>query len=535
MTDSAFPLTADREASARALGIRARDAVLAAIAASAAMLRIALIFRYRIDSDETQHLHVVWGYTRGLLQYRDLFDNHMPLFHIASIPLLLMTGERPEALIAGRLLMLPIFAAIVLLAYRIAASCNSKEAAMRATALAVLVPLFFLCSLEYRPDSAWAACWLGTLAILVGGPPTLRRSMTAGLLFGLALAISAKSLLLAVSLAGAALLTMKLRALVQYAIVFAAAAMIPLVVIAIWFATHGAWQAFLEGTVTHNLVASEHPRRLLFLIPSIAITAILARKIAISDVLPETRKKRLFLLFAAAIYGAGMVSVWPIIESEHWLPFFPAAAAAIAPLLDNRFSKLVPLIMVVELVWIIRAGRPWNDQTAPAFDTIRQASALTSRNETVIDLKGEMLFRRRAVRSVFEKITKKKITTGLLQDTVAADVVRNKTMVVLLDNASLPREGRAFLRRNFIDVGLLRVAGMTIPKGERSFVIEVPAEYALVAQGNRFDGLLDGSPYTGPRALGAGVHTITPSRAGPLTLLWSRAASMGLVPHHSST
>src|SRR5262245_48792038 len=32
------------------------------------LLRVVYVFRYPIDSDEPQHLHVVWGWTQGLLQ-----------------------------------------------------------------------------------------------------------------------------------------------------------------------------------------------------------------------------------------------------------------------------------------------------------------------------------------------------------------------------------------------------------------------------------------------------------------------------------
>src|SRR6059058_1558578 len=108
---------------------------IAMIASAAAIvaLRIAILFRYRIDSDETQHLHVVWGWTHGLVQYRDFFDNHMPLFHILMTPLLRLTGERPEALLFGRLAMLPLFAAIALLAYRIGRSCYPPRVAVLAT------------------------------------------------------------------------------------------------------------------------------------------------------------------------------------------------------------------------------------------------------------------------------------------------------------------------------------------------------------------------------------------------------------------
>src|SRR2546426_7209281 len=50
-------------------------------------LRIAYAFVYRINSDEPQHLHVVWGWANGLLQYRDLFDNHSPFFQMLCAPL----------------------------------------------------------------------------------------------------------------------------------------------------------------------------------------------------------------------------------------------------------------------------------------------------------------------------------------------------------------------------------------------------------------------------------------------------------------
>ena len=38
------------------------------------VIRVVNILRYRFDSDESQHLHVIWGWARGFVQYRDLFD-----------------------------------------------------------------------------------------------------------------------------------------------------------------------------------------------------------------------------------------------------------------------------------------------------------------------------------------------------------------------------------------------------------------------------------------------------------------------------
>src|SRR5689334_23039672 len=84
--------------------------VMFVIFACLAALRMAFIRRYRIDSDEPQHLHIVWGWTHHLLQYRDVFDNHTPLFHLFCTPIFQLVGERADALIFMRFAMVLFFA-----------------------------------------------------------------------------------------------------------------------------------------------------------------------------------------------------------------------------------------------------------------------------------------------------------------------------------------------------------------------------------------------------------------------------------------
>lgn len=161
---------------------------------------------------------------------------------------------------------------------------------------------------------------------------------------------------------------------------------------------------------------------------------------------------------------------------------------------------------------------------------IEQTMKLTTPAESVIDLKGEMVFRRRADYFVFEKITKMKISNGSLPDTIAADVIRTGTMVAVPDNPSFPRNGRAFLRRNFVRVGCLRVAGMIVPRNH-TFRIEVPGEYSVVSDRGHFHGTLDGRPYIGPRVLNVGMHTLVASAAsGRNAVIWQRAAALGFSP-----
>ncbi len=38
-------------------------------------LRVVTVMHYKFGADEPQHLHVIWGWARGFVQYRDLADN----------------------------------------------------------------------------------------------------------------------------------------------------------------------------------------------------------------------------------------------------------------------------------------------------------------------------------------------------------------------------------------------------------------------------------------------------------------------------
>jgi hypothetical protein len=87
--------------------------------AASLVVRILYVYRYRFDSDEPQLLHVVWGWVNGLLPYRDVFDNHTPLFSLLSAPVLWAAGERPGALFVMRLAMIPLYLISLAAVYRI--------------------------------------------------------------------------------------------------------------------------------------------------------------------------------------------------------------------------------------------------------------------------------------------------------------------------------------------------------------------------------------------------------------------------------
>ena len=95
-----------------------RKAFLALAALLFGMKTLA-IYHFRVDSDETQHAHVVWAWVTGQLQYRDYFDNHMPLFQMACAPLMALFGERADIVVLLRWSMVPLYLLCLWAVYRL--------------------------------------------------------------------------------------------------------------------------------------------------------------------------------------------------------------------------------------------------------------------------------------------------------------------------------------------------------------------------------------------------------------------------------
>ncbi len=226
------------------------------------------VFHFRFDSDESQHLHVVWAWTRGMMQYRDVFDNHMPLFHLVCAPILALMGEHARDLLWMRLLMLPLFFGSAWLVYRIGAVAVSRRVGIWSVLLVGAEWRYQSCSTEYRTDNLWMLFWFLCLLILVSERLSFRRSLAAGLVLGLCFGVSMKStfLLLALAIgAGIALLMSdwkELRitwsALLANTIGFiAAAAAVPLLIVA-FFAAKGVWPQFRSASSSTTSLLIRH-------------------------------------------------------------------------------------------------------------------------------------------------------------------------------------------------------------------------------------------------------------------------------------
>jgi hypothetical protein len=524
------------------------------------LLRLLYIWRFRIDSDEPQHLHVVWAWTRGLLPYRDVFDNHSPLFQALYAPLFHLLGVRPDILLPMRLAELPIFALTIFCVWKIGAALYSPRTALWTAVLAAFYAAFYFDSIEFRPDQLWTLVWMLILLVLVTGPLNPRRMLLAGLLLGLAFSVSMKTSLflatLAQSLIGALLvrraaggMALPLPQLVRCAVAaFVGLPIVPAIVV-LYFTLHGAGHDLYQCVIEHNIlpgstahfVSSGAIRRCL-----LGLTIAAAGSYLISRLdMPITVRTRIsFLFIAGLLYRTTLDAFWPILTAEDYLPFYPAMALTAGPLVlwlakvvtRNARFPAGAVLAGVELAVILVMVSPFQDQTTDKIGMVADTLKLTTPDDFVMDSKGETIYRNRAFKYVFESMTFHRMQQGLIPNTVVQDLITKH--VPLATTRRMPPDAREFIKDNYVPIAYrLYVPGKVLAAfGIRSgtpcdFEVLVKQRYTFITPAGPPAGALDGTPFNGPRELAAGPHTFLPNeRTQELVLIWAAAIERGYSP-----
>jgi hypothetical protein len=489
-----------------------RERILLLTAGAAALiLRAIAYFRYRFDSDEQQHLHVVWGWTAGLVQYRDVFDNHTPLFHMAMAPILALLGERADILLWMRAPMLLLFGVALWTTFDVARRLYDEHVALKAVVLLALFPSFFLKSLEFRPDNAWTVLWmLAVLALIRGARPLI-----IGLLLGCALAVSVKTTLLVATLAGAAILTRRqwstrwiLEAAAGFAIIPGA--------LAIYFMSAGAWDELVYCNFLFNGKIAVLRKELWIgraLFPVMAGVVIwLARRYR-----PATFTWRWFFGVACGVFTATLLGFWILISPRDFLALMPMLAIFAAAFLQLR-GVMIAIALSIAALWYY-ADR-FENNTDWHVTMMQQALRLTRPGDMLLDVKGETIYRRRPYYHALENVTRTQLAHGLLEDTIPEDVVRTRTYVAQADGPLWPPRGRAFLSENFLNMGRLRAAGQMV-KEDGTFFIAIPGEYVIVDANGAV---------AAPRWLKPGPHQFTAKKN--VAVMWAPAFRRGHSPFH---
>ena len=542
------------------------------------VIRLVNILHYRFDSDEPQHLHVIWGWARGFVQYRGLFDNHMPLFHMMFAPIFGFIGDRATILYVMRFVLLPMYFVAAWCTYKIGTCLFSRRAGIWAVILAGLYTRYHLISLEFRTDNLWAPLWLLCITVLVSGPLTARRALVAGLLLGLCFGISMKSILFLLSIGLAALLTLLLvrrrnlalpwTHLVQCLAAFVVSTATIPATIMIFFAFKGLWHDFRYCVFDFNLLAPGASRNslayriplALTIISALLVSVYVARRMIRGTDITGLAVRRVFILIVCTSYFLAFKTFWPVKSPDDDPPFYPLVAVLCSGALLAASTKLisfkwagcqilrrlpVPAFLAVGEIIVLIAMQPiWKDRTKRETDLLRNVLTLLKPGDYVLDCKGETVFRQRGVRLVYETITKSAIQRGLILDNAPQTCVETPTCVVATTLIrTFPRDTSRFVRRNYLRVtNNLRIAGKELKPLATNplrceFEVTIPASYEIISPRENVSGTLDEIPYSGARFLAAGSHTFestSPSRG--LVLLWAQAVDRHFTPfkHHIS-
>lgn len=496
----------------------------AALGAVTLAMRAVAFVHYRFDSDEPQHLHVAWGWTAGLLQYRDFFDNHAPLFHMLMAPLLRLAGERADVLLFMRVPMLVLWAAVTVSSFYLARRMYDTRVAVWSTLLLNAFPPFFLKSLEFRTDNLWNACWMAAVATLPRFP------LLAGFLLGCALCVSLKTSLLLFTIGGATVVTVWMRGTpvrARWAVALAAGVVVMPSIVAAYFVSRGAWHNLVYCVFTFNELVGKMRPPLLIWIPRLLWLPLVVIALRIAwRYRDATTDRRFFYAIATTLFFLTLFGFWLLISPRDFLPFLPIFSIYVAAMMlrARRLGASAPgvagLVAVCLIATTYYAGG-FRNQTREFITQESQLLRLTRPGEPVMDYKGELIFRPRASYYILEFITRNAILRGLLRDTIAEDVVRARCHVAQADGAQWPDGARSFLAANFLNVGRLRVSGQFL-RPDGSFDIAVPGDYVIVDR----NGIVAPS-----RTYAAGHYSFPQAARGSrLAVFWSPAFARGFTP-----
>jgi hypothetical protein len=560
----ATPRVASGRAAARA-GLRSHLASFAAstyllagaTAIALLLLKIAYVFELKVNSDEPQHLHVVWAWTTGQLPYRDVFDNHAPLFQLLWSPILAALGERADIVEWMRISVLPIYFGCLGLIWRIGRQISTRAVAGAAVVFTAMFPPFFIVSTQFRPDDLWALLWLATVALLTGGHLDARRGAWSGLAAGATLAVSLKALLLLSTATIAALLvaavarqTRPWRELLPWRFLAAFSGALLLIpgALAIFFVANGAGPAMFYALFQHNVVAGlgreEHGVARFLLAPlTLPLVLWFVWRIRPADDDLARWARASFALLAASGYLVVIYGYWPLFTLQDLLPAIPfvALGCALFVLRAGAARFALPLLrraaiaaVLVGELGVLAAGHPlWWGHRGEFAARLARTLTLAQPQDYVMDAKGGTIFRHRPVYWVLEGITLARMGDGLIADDIAARLSATATPVVRPNR--LPEPDLRFVEANYlalrddVDVAGLRL-GIARAGEAMHFFIAVPLDYTLVSPAGPTTGVIDAQPCSTRCALRVGMHTLIPSQDSELALVWSPALERGVDP-----
>ncbi|HZC34419.1 MAG TPA: hypothetical protein VE242_02335 [Chthoniobacterales bacterium] len=526
--------------------------------------RVAFAWFQTIGSDEPQHAHVAWAWTRGLVQYRDVFDNHTPLFHLLSAPLVAFVGERADILALLRCGIIGLNLVTLFLVWRICRSLFSVRAARWATMGLAFFPPFFLDGSEFRSDVLWTTLWVSWIALVTSRLHLSTKCFWGGVLLAACFGTSLKSVLLVLAATVAFGLTLAMQSrflskirtsvvLKGSSLALAGFSILAGGILSLFMAM-GAGPAMYRCVIEHNLGGEQLgflPRlfrgasdpRFWFFVPALYFAFF-----ALGQWRGSKQRFRIaFLILFVGFYPLFLLGAWPVITRQDFLPLYPLLFVCLSPLVlfllqrllepigTSHFASLasLALFLFVEAGWSTEILHRKASADPIDANRIGEVLRLTKPDETVLDPKGDVVLRRRPIYEVLELFTMQQYRDRVFLDRIPEQLIANHTMVAVRSDR-YPDRTRRFLQENYLSCGRLLIAGIEAHEtagGVFRFQLALGGSYVFLSKGHLISGKLNSVPISGKTDMQPGFFEFVPDTNDdwPLTIQWERAYELGAI------
>ncbi len=339
------------------------------------------------DPDEFQHIHIIWKITNGKVMYRDFFEHHGPLFHLAGAAVwrfAALPNEMSSILFFRKINFIGTLL-LLLLTFLLGKKLCSASAGLYASVLLITYRIFFDKSIEIRPDVFQSVFWLaGVYFFLTKVISKGKNGFITGLLMGAALAMNIKAGIHIVMALSAYAYVYKGQ-INRKSLTHAAAGIFTVfIAVAFYFLLKNSLGDFLYYYAAYNfylyfIKASIDERVFVILLPLVFSTYSfwILSVIGLSQFYRKNEKRLTFFVYLSILTSmTALMRIW----SQWYLMFLPLLAVAAG----HAFSRLLidvkknaALLAALLFVFIIQTCSSYSSFLDGTYPTNKRQTALT--------------------------------------------------------------------------------------------------------------------------------------------------------------
>ena len=458
------------------------------------VLRVALTLNREVDIDEFQHLHAAWMVSQHYVLYRDVWENHTPLFYYLLVPLFRYCREGPGLVLLARVIASFAGLGLLLLTYVLARIDHDKLTSYLAVIILSYMVIFAEKSIQVRPDQFLIILWLTSLWISIRAFSEKQRLgfFAAGLLLGIAFLFSQKALLPYAALSFTFLVCSYVRrsqrAFLRFLKIqssYTLGFLIPVAACLAFFYHSGTLKEMITSTVLESFTYPNNYRPF-YLLALRNISFFLLALAGVLMHLEHLRKSSAAVCanhYVLLIPGLFLLLVFLFVQTAP----YPQSALLFAPLLaiygaeafrksmdgilllqrsrETRRKKLrlnpgalLPFTaalaagLVIPCAILILREHPFSNTNAAQFRTMEYVLNHTHSNDVVFDGESAYVFRPQAYfyGSLFHAIVWR-IQRGEIKQDIPESLTRTNCRVVIYDErvVTLPQPVQLFLKANY--------------------------------------------------------------------------------------